>query len=45
VVQGMDVVKAILALPTGGHARSAAMLGQILDPPVKVLSMRVEKPG
>jgi peptidyl-prolyl cis-trans isomerase A (cyclophilin A) len=45
VVQGMDVVKAILALPTGGHARSAAMLGQILDPPVKILSMRVEKPG
>jgi peptidyl-prolyl cis-trans isomerase A (cyclophilin A) len=45
VVQGMDVVKAILALPTGGHARSAAMVGQILDPPVKILSMRVEKPA
>jgi peptidyl-prolyl cis-trans isomerase A (cyclophilin A) len=45
VVQGMDVVKAILALPTGGHARSAAMRGEILDPPVKIVSMKVETPA
>ena len=42
VVQGMDVVKKIMALPTGGHARNPVMQGQILDPPVTILSARVE---
>ena len=40
VTQGMDVVRAILALPTNGVARNPVMQGQILDPPVAVLSMR-----
>ncbi len=42
VVGGMDVVKAILALPSEGHARNPVMKGQILDPPVKITSARVE---
>ena len=42
VVQGMDVVRAILALPTTGVARDPAMQGQILDPPVRIVSMRRE---
>ena len=33
VVDGMDVVKKILALPSEGHARNPVMKGQILDPP------------
>ena len=40
VVEGMDVVKAILALPTNGPARNASMQGQILSPPVSILTMR-----
>ncbi len=40
VSEGMDVVKAILALPTNGAARNASMQGQILSPPVKILTMR-----
>lgn len=39
VVQGMDVVRAILALPTTGLARNPVMRGQILDPPVAISSM------
>jgi peptidyl-prolyl cis-trans isomerase A (cyclophilin A) len=42
VVDGMDVVKKILALPSEGHARNPVMKGQILDPPVKIISARVE---
>ncbi len=40
VVEGMDVVKAILALPTNGPARNPTMQGQILSPPVTIVSMR-----
>jgi peptidyl-prolyl cis-trans isomerase A (cyclophilin A) len=40
VVDGMDVVRAILALPTNGVARNPVMQGQILDPPVAILSMK-----
>ena len=40
VVEGMDVVRAILALPTNGVARNPVMQGQILDPPVPVVSMK-----
>jgi peptidyl-prolyl cis-trans isomerase A (cyclophilin A) len=40
VVVGMDVVRAILALPTNGVARNPVMQGQIIDPPVAILSMR-----
>ena len=40
VVQGMDVVRTILALPTTGLARTPSMQGQVLDPPVAILSMK-----
>ena len=40
VVDGMDVVRAILMLPTGGVARNPVMQGQILDPPVSIASMK-----
>lgn len=40
VVQGMEVVRAILALPTTGEARNPVMRGQILDPPVAIRTMR-----
>jgi peptidyl-prolyl cis-trans isomerase A (cyclophilin A) len=40
VVEGMDVVRAILAAPRGGPAPTPIMAGQILDPPVKILSAR-----
>jgi peptidyl-prolyl cis-trans isomerase A (cyclophilin A) len=40
VVEGMDVVRAILAGPTGGAAQNAVMQGEILDPPVRILSAR-----
>ena len=40
VVQGMDVVHAILALPTNGVARNPVMQGQILSPPVAIVTMR-----
>ena len=43
VVGGMDVVKTILAAPTGGKPRNPVMQGQILDPPVKIISARVEE--
>jgi len=39
VVQGMDVVRTILALPTGGKTAVAAMRGQILTTPVKIIGM------
>jgi peptidyl-prolyl cis-trans isomerase A (cyclophilin A) len=40
VTDGMDVVHAILALPTGGVARNPVMAGQILSPPVVIARMR-----
>lgn len=40
VTQGMDVVRAILAMPTSGIADNPVMQGQIIDPPVKIVSAR-----
>lgn len=40
VVQGLDVVKKILALKADGLALYPAMKGQMLNPPVKILSMK-----
>ncbi len=39
VTDGMDVVKAILGLPTDGVARNPTMKGQILSPPVVIMTM------
>lgn len=43
VVQGMDVVKRIMLLPANGPARNPAMKGQMLSPPVPILTMRRAK--
>jgi peptidyl-prolyl cis-trans isomerase A (cyclophilin A) len=40
VVEGMDVARAILALPTTGVAENPAMQGQIIDPPVRIVGAR-----
>lgn len=40
VTDGMDVVHAILALPTDGVAKNPVMKGQILSPPVAIMTMR-----
>lgn len=40
VVQGLDVVKKILALPANGPAPYPAMKGQMLDPTVAIVSMK-----
>jgi peptidyl-prolyl cis-trans isomerase A (cyclophilin A) len=40
VIDGMDVARAILALPTAAAADNPAMAGQMLDPPVKILTAR-----
>jgi len=40
VVDGMDVVRAILAMPTTGVARNPEMQGQMIDPPVPIVSMK-----
>lgn len=40
VVAGMDVVRRILAAPTSPTAGGAAMRGQILTAPVRILSVR-----
>ena len=40
VVEGMDVARAMLAMPTTGEALNPVMQGQILDPPVRILSAR-----
>ena len=40
VVEGMDAVKVILALPTNGFARNPVMRGQILSPPVAIITAR-----
>ena len=39
-IEGMDVARAILAMPTTGAALNPAMQGQIIDPPVSILSAR-----
>jgi peptidyl-prolyl cis-trans isomerase A (cyclophilin A) len=39
VVEGMDVVKAILAAPVSPTAGEGAMKGQMLEPKVKILKM------
>ena len=38
VIEGMEVARAILAMPATGAAQNPVMQGQILDPPVKILS-------
>lgn len=40
VIEGMDVVRAILALPTGGPALNPEMAGEMLNPPVVIVSAR-----
>ena len=40
VVEGMEVVRSILALPANGEALNPVMKGQILDPPIKIVSAR-----
>ncbi|MBI1683023.1 peptidylprolyl isomerase [Caulobacter hibisci] len=40
VVEGMDVAQKILALPTPGKAINPVMKGQIIDPPLKIVSAR-----
>jgi peptidyl-prolyl cis-trans isomerase A (cyclophilin A) len=40
VTEGMEVARAILAMPTTGVAQNPAMQGQIIDPPVVILSAR-----
>jgi peptidyl-prolyl cis-trans isomerase A (cyclophilin A) len=40
VVEGMDVVKKILALPTNPTAGTGAMKGEMLDPPVTIVTAR-----
>lgn len=40
VVEGMDVVKRILLLPTSPTKGEAVMRGQMLDPTVKIVSVR-----
>lgn len=38
VIEGMDVVRLIHGLPTGGAAQNPAMQGEILNPPVVIRS-------
>jgi peptidyl-prolyl cis-trans isomerase A (cyclophilin A) len=40
VTEGMDVARAILALPTTGAAANPAMQGEVIDPPVRILGAR-----
>lgn len=40
VVEGMEVARAILASPRNGPAPTPVMAGQMLDPPVKILTAR-----
>jgi peptidyl-prolyl cis-trans isomerase A (cyclophilin A) len=40
VTDGMDVARAILALPTTTDPQNPAMQGQMLDPPVRILIAR-----
>jgi peptidyl-prolyl cis-trans isomerase A (cyclophilin A) len=43
VAEGMEVVHAILAMPTGGRERTPTMQGQILTDAVIITTARVEK--
>jgi peptidyl-prolyl cis-trans isomerase A (cyclophilin A) len=40
VLQGLEIVKAILALKADGPAPYPAMKGQMLNPPVKIIGMK-----
>jgi peptidyl-prolyl cis-trans isomerase A (cyclophilin A) len=40
VVEGMDVARAILAMPTTGAAQTPSMQGQMIDPPVVIVTAR-----
>jgi peptidyl-prolyl cis-trans isomerase A (cyclophilin A) len=40
VVEGMEVARAILAMPTTGAAQNPEMQGEIIDPPVRIVSAR-----
>jgi peptidyl-prolyl cis-trans isomerase A (cyclophilin A) len=40
VTEGMDVARAILALPTTSAADNPGMKGEIIDPPVRIVSAR-----
>jgi peptidyl-prolyl cis-trans isomerase A (cyclophilin A) len=40
VAEGMEVARAILALPATGAAENPSMQGQILDPPVRIIAAR-----
>jgi len=40
VIEGMDVARAILASPTGGEALNPQMAGEMLNPPVVIVSAR-----
>ena len=40
VIEGMEVARTILALPTGGPALNPEMNGEMLDPPVVILTAR-----
>jgi len=40
VTEGMDVARAILAMPTTGAAANPAMQGEVIDPPVNIPSAR-----
>ena len=40
VTEGMEVARAILAMPTTGAALNPVMQGQIIDPPIKIVSAR-----
>jgi peptidyl-prolyl cis-trans isomerase A (cyclophilin A) len=40
VIEGMDVVKKILAAPVSPTAGEGVMKGQMLDPPIKIIQMQ-----
>jgi peptidyl-prolyl cis-trans isomerase A (cyclophilin A) len=40
VVQGMDIVRAIIAMPTSPTKGPPGMVGQMLDPPVPIITAR-----
>ena len=40
VVEGMDVVRAIHTAPSGGDADNPIMQGEILNPPIRILTAR-----
>jgi peptidyl-prolyl cis-trans isomerase A (cyclophilin A) len=40
VTEGMEVARSILVMPTTGAAANPAMQGEVIDPPVRILSAR-----